>query len=128
MPITYDVDIDAGLVRLTGTGDVHPPEWTAVLDQVLKDSRHQPGMGILMDRRAITNTQNTAMITAGVDYFETRAALLGACRYATVVSDLSAYGMGRMMEQLTEARRRAAVEVRAFTDIGEAEQWLRQGL
>ncbi len=42
-----------------------------------------------------------------------------------VVASQAQYGMGRMAEALTENGR--SVEFRVFTDLAQAEAWLREG-
>ena len=122
MPITYELDRETGIARLTGTGEVLPAEWVDVMDHILRDPDHEPGMGFLMDRRLVTNTPTTPMIRVATEFFLARAAQLGRCRYASVVSDLAAYGMARMKSLLAENQ---VVTVQAFTDLAEAERWLR---
>jgi hypothetical protein len=123
MPITYELDRAVGIARLTGTGEVLPAEWVDVMDRILGDPDHEPGMGFLMDRRLVTNTPTTPMIRVATEFFLARAEQLGHCRYASVVSDLAGYGMARMKSLLAENQ---AVTVQAFMDLAEAEQWLRE--
>ena len=121
MPISYELDRETGIARLTGTGEVLPAEWVDVMDRILGDPDHEPGMGFLMDRRLVTNTPTTPMIRVATEFFLARAEQLGRCRYASVVSDLAAYGMARMKSLLSENE---VVTAQAFTDFAEAERWL----
>ena len=123
MPITYELDRETGIAHLTGTGLILPADWVEVMDRVLRDPDHEPGMGFLMDRRLVTNTPTTPMIRVATDFFLARAEQLGRCRYASVVSELAAYGMARMKSLLAE---NLVVRVQAFTDLGAAERWLRE--
>ncbi len=99
-----------------------PAEWVDVMDRILRDPDHEPGMGFLMDRRLVTNTPTTSMIRMATDFFVARREQLGRCRYASVVTEQAAYGMARMKSLLTENQ---LVTVEAFTDLAAAELWLR---
>ena len=123
MPLWYTIDPDARLVTLRYEGDVTFEEWADVMCAAFRDPLFNPGFGFLADRRA-SPAVSTGYIRRVVTFAKAHEAELGKCRWATVVSTPSAYGMARMTQGLGQDIK-GPFEV--FNDIDAALRWLREG-
>ena len=121
MPISYELDRAARIVRITAHGDVSFPEEKECLDAFLADSTHQPGFRILLDDRERMPAASSAHVKAMASLFELNRQAIGAARLAIVVAKDVSFGLARMFSMLTD---NSLVETRVFRDIDEAEQWL----
>jgi proline iminopeptidase len=122
MPITYQIDKGAGIVRTVARGDVDLEEERRCLESFLADPDHQPGFGILLDNRERGLPASSDHVRGMAEAYEEHQNTVGNARMAIVVSREVSLGLARMFALLTE---RATVETEAFRDINEAEAWLR---
>ena len=122
MPINYQIDKDAGIVRTVARGDVDLEEERRCLEAFLADPDHQPGFGILLDNRERGLPASSDQVRGMAEAYEEHQNTVGDARMAIVVSREVSLGLARMFALLTE---RATVETQAFSDINEAEAWLR---
>jgi hypothetical protein len=122
MPITYQIDKGARIVRAVARGDVSLEEERRFLDAFLRDPDHMPGFGILLDNRERGLPASSDQVRGMAEAFETNREVVGEARMAIVVSREVSLGLARMFALLTEE---ASVLTEAFRDINEAEAWLR---
>lgn len=91
------------------------------MESALADPAFRPGFAVLLDRRGVSHTPTTETIKRAAEFFTLRRKLLEGCRMAAVVEAGSVYGMGRMLEAVSEG---GPVTFRVFTAYEEASHWL----
>ena len=121
--LTYTIDKAAGIVRLHYAEAPDWPDMNRVLDALLKDPEHQPGMGILADRGDIETPQTVGYVRHVILYVRKHEQQFGDARWALVVRGAAPYGMGRMAQLLGDDIPTMDLEI--FNDVVEAEAWLR---
>lgn len=122
--LTFAIDLEQRLVRVTGTGDAQSPDWIALFDRVIAAPGFEPGMNFLVDRRGITSVPTRETVTEIVHYYATHKAQLGHCRVASVTTNDAAYGMNRMAGVFAEE---TTVRVQVFRHMDQAYRWARWG-
>jgi hypothetical protein len=121
MPLTYTIDPRAGLVRLRYEGSVEIEEFETALGDIVEDRAFQPGFSFLLDRRG-AQAPTRDYIRRAVSFARSRATSFGACRWAVVADSPEVYAMLSMGQILGGA----VLDIEIFTDIHEAETWLRE--
>lgn len=127
--MAVDWRFSEGLLYIEGDDEATPAESEAAIAAALASPEYRPGTGLLHDaRRRATGAPSAAQVKARVLFLVRQAHTYGVTRWATVVVDSASYGMGRMAEVLTTqlADSSRPVEFRVFTDLAEAEAWLRE--
>jgi hypothetical protein len=99
-------------------------EMAAALDEIFADPRFRPGFSLVFDRTALHLPATTDYIKRKAVYIDQAHLEQGVNRWAFVVGDPGPYGMGRMLEQLTEFQE----SVRTFKDIDSALFWIAAGV
>ena len=120
---TYRIDKINRIVYLEGS-DPSLQEWTQTLLTLFADADYEKGFNFLSDRRSIEKPRSRGYITAAVSFLNAKAAQIGSCKWASVVSTTAAFGMGRMAQILSD---NTPLKVQVFTDIEKARQWLIEG-
>jgi hypothetical protein len=121
MPISYEIDRESGLARVTALGEVSFEEEKQCFDEILADPSRCPGCGILLDNRE-RGTPATAEHVKGMAHaFQERQTDVGYAKLAIVVSKEVSFGLGRMFSTLVDE---LPIETGVFRDIDEAEEWL----
>jgi hypothetical protein len=120
MPLTYTIDLPARIARLRYEGDVTFEEWAAAMTDVLAHPEFRSGFGLLYDRRG-ASPPSRDYVRRTVEFGKAHAEQLGACRVALVVDNADAYARASM-GQILGGR---SLQSDIFTDIREAEAWLR---
>ena len=119
MPITYQIDTDAHLVRTVATGVVVDADLRAHEDKLVVDPAFEPAMAQLVDGRTIERLDVSA---EGIRQFvlnETRhAERLANHRVAILASENMVFGMARMYQTLSDVR------VGVFRSMAEAMAFL----
>jgi hypothetical protein len=123
--LTYAIDADAGIVRLDYRDSPDWPEMHQVLEAVLADPAHRPGMGILADRSAVVTPQTVGYIRQLTLFVRKHQPEFGNARWALVVRDAASHGMGRLAQVFGDDI--PTMELELFTDAAEALEWLRRG-
>ena len=120
MPFSWR--IAENLVYIKGEGEAAREDWRVAVEAILADPRHEPGMGLLQDHRAVTRIPTTAEIQVAASFLRGRADQLGIARWALVVANDASFGMGRVAEVILE---NTSIVARVFRDRAEAETWAR---
>jgi hypothetical protein len=121
MPITFEIDTEARIVRATARGDITLEEELACFESFLSDPRFESGFGILHDNRERRSVSSTDYVKGMADAVQKNRAALGPAKVAIVVSRMVSLGLSNMFAILTE---NALIRTRVFWDIEEAERWL----
>jgi len=121
--LTYTIDTTANIVRLHYSASPDWPEMSAILDTVLNDPAHKPGMGILADRSHVEAPQTVGYIRQLIAYIRKHQAQFGDARWALVFHGTGPYGMGRMAQLLGDDL--PTMDLELFNDPVEGEAWLR---
>ena len=102
MPITYQIDPDAHLVRTTATGVVVDADLQAHEDQLAADPAFEPALAQLVDGRHI---ERLAVSAEGIQQFVTHegrhAERFANHRVAILADENVVYGMARMYQTLS---------------------------
>lgn len=120
--ISYVIDSAANLVRIHISGHLQLHHVLQHIAELRADPEFRPGLNQLLDLQGVTNYDINArdlreMAATAID---TESQL--QVNKAALVSDQDfVYGMLRMYQAFTE---QAAVKVKIFREIEEAEQWL----
>ena len=122
MPMTYEIDTDAGLVRIFGSGTLSDDEMVDCITALRADADLRPDMNALSDMRAIEVGFTSEGIARMLQVLEASDDRRASGRAAVVVSSDVAFGMGRMMELSAEGH--TEPRFRIFRDLGEARSWL----
>jgi hypothetical protein len=121
MPVTYEIDAARAVITMRAHGAVTSDEFQATREAIQADPGHDPGFKYLVDLRDV---QRFAMSGDDVDmlandrtslYFEPGT----PC--AVVTDSDEAFGLSRMYQMM---RGGGAEDLRIFTKMAEAEQWL----
>ncbi len=123
--ITYSIDESEGIVRVVHHAEQEFREWAAVMDAILVDPRYRPGMGFLVDRRAVGPLE-TPQLHRIVSFMGSRLDDgFADTSWAIVVGGTADFGMARMSQALA-ADHPTVIEV--FHDEEAALAWLRRRL
>jgi hypothetical protein len=122
MNFTYRIDKSNRIVYLEG--DDPPLEvWRQIMLAVFADPDFETGFNFLSDRRPAVEARSSEYLRAALSFLKYHKDELGNCKWATVVSTMAAFGMGRMTQILSE---NLGIRVEVFKDIDEAIDWLLQ--
>jgi hypothetical protein len=113
-----------GVIRLVINGSpLSIPQFQALLDDLTTASWWNAGLPVLEDVRQMETEPSIACARAMIDYFHAVPARVTGSRWALLVprDNPAMYGIGRMTETIAEG---GPVEVRVFTDEGQALDWL----
>lgn len=116
------VEIDAAARKVLVTYQTQPTfaEWKAAIEPVFRNPQYRPGFSFLLDRTAVAQPATTEHIRMLAEFIDARLREQGVSRWAIVVSDLGSYGMGRMLEQISEYQ----YCIRTFRSLDAAADWL----
>jgi hypothetical protein len=106
------------------TGPASVEELDAMVRALVSDERYRPGLSVLIDHSE-SQWSNLSMADARrrATLLEEQASELGQPRVAFVVSQAADYGVGRMMQLMTEGK--TLMRSRIFYSTDEARAWLR---
>ena len=111
-------------VTVTTTGPTSVEELDAMVRALVADERYRAGLCILIDHsEAQWSSLSMADARRRAALLEEQASELGQPRVAFVVSRTADFGVGRMMQLMTEGK--ALFESRIFYSTDEARTWLR---
>ena len=120
MAFTYRIDKTSGIVYLEGE-PLDIDEWRQTLFTLFADPDFKAACHFISDRRFSDKPRSTDFLKTALTFLKAHADQVGKCKWATVVSTTAAYGMGRMVQILSEDM---DIEVKVFTNIDEARRWL----
>ena len=109
--LTYAIDTAAGIVRLNYQASPDWPEMQALLDVLLMDPAHRPGMGILADRSHVDTPQTVGYIRQIMAYVRKHQAEFGDARWGLVVRGAGPEGMARLAQVMAEQQQSFARNV-----------------
>jgi hypothetical protein len=122
MNFTYRIDKVNRIVYLEGE-DPSLEVWRQTLLAVFADPEFETGFNFLSDRRSASEARSSEYLRAALSFLKYHEKEMGNCKWATVVSTMAAFGMGRMTQILSE---KLQVRIEVFKDIDEAREWLLQ--
>jgi hypothetical protein len=122
MPLKFEIDPQANLITVTGTGRLTYHDFKAGFEERLGHPQYKPGMDILYDLQAASIDITLQEIKQGTAFFKNRQQERGAgFRFAIVVSTVGTYGISHLYQAYAEE---LPEEIRVFRDMAEAKQWL----
>jgi len=123
MPLEFEFDVDANIVRTVAVGEVVLGQLSELHEAVLPDSRcPQPYRELWDGRKAELKVTPTGAKQI-IDKMRHDPRFQGG-RIAVIAGDRDfLYGMARLTETIVELAR-ASFEMRVFREADEAEQWL----
>ena len=122
MPMTYEIDREAGLVLIVGRGAVTDQEMVDCVSALRRDPDLEPSMPTLSDMRGIEVAFTPDGIVRMIQVMEDTKDRRDAVRAAIVADSDAAFGMGRMFEM--RAQDRAEPKFGIFRDMESALDWL----
>jgi hypothetical protein len=122
MKFTYRIDKTNRIVYLEGD-DPGLELWRQTLLAVFADPEFETGFNFLSDRRSASEARSADYLKAALSFLKYHENEIGKCKWATVVSTMAAFGMGRMSQLLSE---NLSTRIEVFKDIDEAIDWLLQ--
>jgi hypothetical protein len=122
MPITWDIDEDAGLVTVRVVGPLTLDDARQALTELYAQPSYRPPMVDLWDLRAAEIDPGPGEVEAFVRFIQGSRGDRGTEQTALVVASVADFGISRMYQAHAEAS--LPISVRAFTRIDEAYAWL----
>jgi hypothetical protein len=92
------------------------------MKSLLNDPEYESGFHLLLDRSLIEEAPDTEYIRKVVSFIKRNESRFSNGRWVAVVRNKANYGMERMAQLLSDG---TCVEMSVFTDMSEAENWLR---
>ena len=117
---SFTIDPERSEVRITYQRHPTAAEWVRMMRAVFADERFRDGFHFLFDKRQAADAATTSYVMKVASFYREHRHRFGRC--AILVGDELAFGMARMTEGFCMDD-----DVRAFTDLGEAERWLQTG-
>ena len=124
MPVRYEIDSAAGLVRVTLSGDVTSDEIFDYYAAVAADPALRPGLSIFADCRSVTSVPPFPELNAVANAQARAPADVRPRRAAVLVSSSWLFGIIRQFAALAEG---GGIQVVPFYNHDEAHQWLARG-
>jgi len=124
MPLTYQIDPQAGIIEVRGVGVITQAEYVDGLMSWMIDPLFRPGLDGLCDFTAAESTPTMADLRELVDLVARHSAYVGRVKVAIIASKPITFGVAREFASLAEA---AHLEVQLFGDRDSAMSWLRPG-
>ena len=124
MPLSYTIDTERGIVRITAEGTPSIGDQAKLASQWMRDPAYRKGMPILLDNRLRTEPSDRTHVTEVAQHTARSPELLKGTRCAVVVANDAEFGMTRMFGSLSEER---PLVTKPFRDIPSAEHWLTNG-
>lgn len=121
MPVSWR--ISEGIVFVESDEQAAFDDWQAAVASALGSSAYRPGMGLLHDARRMERVPTLEEARMRVWFVVVQARTHNVPRWAVVVGGSGGHAMARMAETLTDDR---SVAFRVFTDLAEAEAWIRE--
>ncbi len=123
MPLQFEIDIAANLVRATiiGNANLTAPEFREFLSAVIAHPDYQPGFDFFYDRSAVTAMPDETFVRAALDEIGRHADQLKVCKWAVLIGAQPALDIVRMTAMLSE---RPGIEARPFISRESAFAWL----
>ncbi|MCG3180998.1 MAG: hypothetical protein BIFFINMI_03365 [Phycisphaerae bacterium] len=123
MPVTYQIDKSARLVRVICTGDVDDQQVLALYRRMRADPDYSPGFSELVDQRDVSRLDLTrAGLRSLADLSANREGPPTPFRTAIVAPSDPTFALGRMYELLSDGA--TPEEVSVFRDMDAALAWL----
>lgn len=120
--MTFEIDVERGLVWVKGTPELTLEDLTAVVRGVLAHPDHTPGMKAIWDLRGSDLARLSSTDLQNIHEFNSISTKdMPPRRSAIVVDRTVSFGIGRMYEMLSEGGK---VSTRIFMGISEAEGWV----
>ena len=124
MPVSWHEASNGPWVVIVYTDPYTIDDFERVMLEILAHPIAHPELRLLIDRRHCS-TPLPDFVRRLVQCAERHRTQLAGSRTAAVVKDDAMYGMGRMIENLVEAKK-LPQEVRTFRDWDAAERWLQE--
>jgi len=114
------------LVTITYEDPVTFERWRATMRQIFSDPAYRPGFNFLGDRRNVHQTPRVSYVELVVEFLLSHGTQLEGARWANLVpeGDRAMYGMGHMVDLMTESR--VPLTVRTFDNYEAAMAWLNE--
>ena len=122
MPIRVNVDPQANLITLTGSGRLTYHDFETAFAERVSHPHYKPGMDILYDLRGVIIDISLQELKQSIAFFKTRQEERGSnFRFAVVVTQISAYGLVSLYQAHAQD---LPEEIQIFDNLTAARQWL----
>ena len=124
MPVYWREGLKGRWAVLVYTDPYTMEQFERVMADIFADPISRPQLRLLIDRRSCS-TPMPDFARRLVDFAERHRDRFAGAKVAAVVADDAMFGMGRMVENMLEAKG-LPPEMRTFRDWSVAEQWLEE--
>ena len=124
MPVTYQIDADAGMMFVVSVGESTQLERLETMQAWISDPTFRPGLHTLCDLSAATSTPTLEELRELVIFVKRNAAAIGKTKLAMVSAAPITFGVARQFQALSHS---GPLRVQVFRDRGLALAWLREG-
>jgi hypothetical protein len=121
LPVDYEFDSVARVVRVTARGAVAAAEIQACYEALALEPWMAPGLGFIVDTRLATSIPGLEQLRTAADASLRAATIIGNAHIAFVVPHAALFGVVRQFSSLTE---RSGADIRPFYSAADAEAWL----
>ena len=121
MPIRYEIDADAGLIRVELSGKVPAAEIFDYYATLARDTSVRPGLSVLADCRWVTSGPSFIELYGLATAKGQLPPDLRPTRAAVIVNQGWLFGIVRQFAALAD---RGGIRVMPFVDADQARQWL----
>lgn len=123
MPMRYSIDPDKRLIQMVGVGKLIDEEMLECVKALRSDPNVEPDMPTLSDMRHIEVGFTADGVLRMLGIMEDESGVpRSSARAAIVVSSDVAFGMGRMVEMLSDKRIDPSFQI--FRSMDDAREWL----
>ena len=122
MPITYDIDVDRGMLIIEADGAVSQAERLDAMRAWRNDPRFRPGLQTLCNLSDTVSTPTLPELAEIVDVIKQHAHLIGRKKLAIVTSQPATFGVSRQFGAMAPA---SLLTVQVFRERDGALAWLK---
>ena len=108
MALTFEIDLQLGLIAITRSHNPTFDEWRMFMEELLTDPQFRPGLAIVEDRRGDRTVPSRNDVEIGAAWIRTNATRVGQSRWAVVLDPTSLAALGMVVVAARQGIRRHA--------------------
>lgn len=127
MKINYKINYDDKRVTVNVSGRQDFDEYIVFYNELMAEIKEKDIISILWDARELDMRNTTTdQIEKGIELLNSWSPIRKGGKAACVVNDAFSYGIGRMFQNMAEAKNifEQKINIEIFKDYKEAEEWI----
>jgi len=124
MPLSFQIDSDAGMLMIVGEGFITQPERLEAIEAWLRDPGFRPSLKTLCDFSEASSTPTMRELREIIALIDERAAAIGKKKLAVVATKPVTFGVARQFQTLADF---GPLDVEVFKNRCSALGWLQHG-